>query len=122
MGYNDTHFTSPDMTPGQDLGEYQRNVAFRQQLASVFQPHGSHNVRMETGHRLLPLTHPDSFGPGDVHGPQVVIQHHADPDNPFSVPIGDDPRQWMPNLARQLNSREVMSRMREQMNGPYGDE
>jgi hypothetical protein len=29
---------------------------------------------------------------------------------------------WMGNLARHLNSRPVMERMREQMSGPYGDE
>jgi len=122
MGLNDRHFTSPDITPGQSLEYYRNDVAFRQQLASVFQPHGPHNVRMETGHTLLPITHPEAHGPDDTIGPQVVVNHRNDPDWHFSLPLGDDPAQWMGNLARHLNSRPVMERMREQMNGPYGDE
>lgn len=122
MGLNDTHFTRPDMTPGEDLGHYRDNVAFRQQLASVFQPVSSHNVRMETGHLLLPVTHPEAYGPGGVRGPQVVIHHRNDPDDSVALPLGNDPGQWMPNLMRHLNSREVMSRLRDQMNGRYGDE
>jgi hypothetical protein len=122
MGLNDTHFTSPERTDGQSLEHYRNDVAFRQQLASVFQPHGPHNVRMETGHTLLPLTHPDAHGPDDTTGPQVAVHHRNDPDWHFSLPLGDDPAQWMGNLARHLNSRPVMERMREQMNGPYGDE
>lgn len=90
-------------------------------------PHGPHNVRMETGHTLLPITHPAATGPAGVRGgdytrgPQVVVQHRKSPDM-FSLPLGDSPHQWMGNLARHLNSREVMERMRDQMNGPYGDE
>jgi hypothetical protein len=122
MGLNDTHFTSPERTGGWSLEQHQNEVGFRQQLASVFQPAGPHNVRMETGHTLLPITHPDALGPGDVRGPQVVVSHRNDPDAHFSLPLGNDPAQWMGNLARHLNSREVMSRMREQMSGPYGDE
>lgn len=128
MGWNDTHFTRPDPVPGDSMENYRNDVAFRQQLASVFQPHGPHNVRMETGHTLLPVTHPEALGPAGasggefVRGPQVVVSHRNDPDDFFSLPLGDDPRQWMPNLARHLNSREVMQRMRDQMNGPYGDE
>jgi len=122
MGWNDTHFTSPDRSPGQSLEEYQRNVAFRQQLASVFQPHGPHNVRMETGHTLLPVTHAEAWGPQGVKGPQVIIHHHNDPDYPISLPLGHDPGKWMGNLMRHLNSKEVMSQLRDQMNGPYGDE
>lgn len=122
MGYNDTHFTSPAMTPGWTTEQHQNEVRLRQQLASVFQPHGPHNVRMETGHTLLPISHPDAVGPGNVRGPQVIVQHRNDPDRPFSLPLGHDPRQWFPNLVKHLNDRSVMSQMREQMNGPYGDE
>jgi hypothetical protein len=122
MGWNDRHFTSPDMTPGESLEDYRNNVAFRQQLASVFQPHGPHNVRMETGHTLLPVTHPNSVGPGQRFGPQVIVQHRNSPEDAISLPLGHDPSQWMNDLARHLNSRDVMARMHEQMNGPYGDE
>jgi hypothetical protein len=122
MGWNDTHFTSPERGPMESLEHYRNNVAFRQQLASVFQPHGPHNVRMETGHTLLPVTHPDTLGPQDTWGPQVVVNHRNNPDDHYALPLGDDPGRWMPNLMRHLNSREVMQRMREQMNGPYGDE
>lgn len=121
MGLNDTHFTNPERVPGHTLEQHQNDVAFRQQLASVFSPHGPHNVRMETGHTLLPVTHPESIGP-DVEGPQVIVQHRNDPDRPFSLPLGHDPQRWMPNLMKHLNSREVMEQMRDQMNGPYGDE
>jgi len=122
MGLNDTHFTSPEMTSGDTLENYRNNVAFRQQLASAFRPDGPHNVRMETGHMLLPVTHPDAQGPNDVHGPQVIIHHRNDPHYSIALPLGDDPHQWMPNLMRHLNDRTVMDRMRDQMNGPYGDE
>jgi hypothetical protein len=122
MGYNDRHFTSPDIMPGQSLEHYRNDVAFRQQLASAFQPHGPHNVRMETGHTLLPVTHPDANGPDGTVGPQVIVHHRNDPDWSISLPLGPDPSQWMGNLARHLNSREVMERMRRQMNGPYGDD
>jgi hypothetical protein len=121
MGYNDYHFTSPEPYESQSLEDYRNDVSFRQQLASAFTPIGPHSVRMETGHTLLPATHPDSFGPDDVKGPQVIIQHR-NAGYPMSVPLGHDPSQWMPNLIRHLNSREVMQRMHEQMNGPYGDE
>jgi hypothetical protein len=122
MGLNDTHFTNPAWTPGWTTEQHQNEVRFRQQLASVFQPYGPHNVRMETGHTLLPISHPDAIGPGNVRGPQVIISHRNDPDDHFALPIGDDPAQWMGNLAKHLNNRDVMQRMRDQMNGPYGDE
>jgi hypothetical protein len=122
MGYNDRHFTSPDRMPGQSLEHYRDDVAFRQQLASVFQPFGPHNVRMETGHTLLPVTHDEAESFRDVRGPQVIVQHRNDPDSPIALPLGHDPSQWMGNLMRHLNDREVMERMREQMNGRYGDE
>jgi hypothetical protein len=122
MGLNDTHFTSPDRSPGESLEEYQRDVTFRQQLASVFKPVSAHNVQMETGHYLLPVTHPEAFGPGGVTGPQVIIHHRNDPDDSLALPLGRDPSRWMGDLARHLNSRPVMERLRDQMNGPYGDE
>lgn len=121
MGLNDTHFTSPEMTPGEDLEDYRNNVAFRQQLASVFRPHGPHNVRMETGHTILPVTHPEAFGPGGLTGPQVII-HHRSSHWPIALPLGDNPHQWMPNLMKHLNNRDVMKNLHEQMSGPYGDE
>lgn len=120
MGWNDTHFTSPEQGPGQSLEQYRNDVAFRQQLASVFKPHGPHNVRMESGHVLLPLTHPETIGPQGTRGPQVVVSHGNDPHDYLALPLGQDPGQWMGDLARHLGSREVMQRMREQMNGPYG--
>jgi hypothetical protein len=117
MGYNDRHFTSPDISPGQSLEHYRNDVAFRQQLASVFQPSGPHNVRMETGHQLCPATG-DNWGAG----PEALVSHRNDPNWTIRLPLGHDPHQWMPNLMRHLNRREVMNQMREQMNGPYGDE
>ena len=127
MGLNDRHFTNPDIFSGWTLEQHRNEVGFRQQLASMFRPHGPHNVQMETGHTLLPMTHPDAFGPNDlsgqeVRGPQVAISHRNEPSDYFSIPLGHDPHQWMPNLVRSLGSRPVMERMRAQMSGPYGDE
>jgi hypothetical protein len=115
MGLNDTHFTSPDISAGQSLENYRHDVAFRQQLASVFQPSGPHNVRMETGHQIFPgVELPD-------HERTAVIHHHNDElDRPIYLPLGHDPEQWMPNLMRHLNDREIMGHMREQMNDPWG--
>jgi hypothetical protein len=127
MGLNDSHFTNPEITPGWTPEQHQNEVRFRQQLASVFRPLGSHNVQMETGHTLLPVTHPDAIGPPGVgggeetHGPQVIVQHR-NAHYGFSLPLGSDPRKWMGDLAAHLNSRPVMEQMRDQMNGPYGDE
>jgi hypothetical protein len=114
MGYNDRHFTRPDPSPGQSMEHYQNDVAFRQQLASVFPPYAPHNVRMESGHFILPDTHAD--GSADA-----VISHHNDPYGNIRLPLGSDPSQWMGNLAKHLNSRDVMGRMHEQMQ-KYGDE
>lgn len=117
MGLNDRHFTSPDPFPGQSLEEHQHDVAFRQQLASAFTPSGPHNVRMETGHQICPAT---GWNWGD--GPTALVHHRNDPDWTIRLPLGHDPHQWFPNLVKHLNDRSVMSQMREQMNGPYGDE
>lgn len=115
MGLNDTHFTNPDRRPSQSLEHHAHDVAFRQQLASAFRPSGPHNVQMETGHVLLPAT-----GGNSGHGPYVVVHHPNDEsDRSLYLPIGDDPHQWFPNLMKHLNDRDVMSHMRNQMNGGW---
>lgn len=116
MGLNDRHFTNPDPTPGVSLEDHRNDVAFRQQLASVFRPDGPHNVRMETGHMLCPGVH---HAGGEER--KAIVTYGGDP-HPVYLPLGHEPAQWMPNLMKHLNSREIMGHLRDQMNSPYANE
>ena len=116
MGLNDRHFTSPDRQDWQGMDDYRDDVAFRQQLASVFHPIGPHTVQMDSGHTLSPITWTKK------QEPEAIVNHRNDPDNWLHLPLGRDPRQWLGNLVKHLSSRETMERMRGQMQGRYGDE